>query len=366
MDTAAERSANPLPGCWPARYQLLDGWRGLASFLVLLFHLELLGSGHEAVMLFFVISGYCIAAAADSDQRHQLTFGAFIARRLRRIYPPYFLSVMFFLTTRFAKSWMVGPSGLARFTTWEFLQNLTLTQWLVLTKHPRPNAADNGTLFVAAYWSLNYEEQFYLFMGLCLLFVSRRLGAWIIPAAVTLLLSVLWNWLFDSLRTGFFLDYWLHFSLGCLVFYRLVHGTSRAVRVSIDLTLCAVLLIGFSGLYSPFVSHELIVCSAFAGLLIFLRRWDADLSRITILRPLFWLGTISYSLYLVHQFNVRSAAYIGSIVGGDLAWLRLLATIGAHLGVATIFWYFCERPFLNRPLAQVRRDPELISQPATS
>ena len=46
-----------------------------------------------------------------------------------------------------------------------WINNLTMTQWLGLVFHPT-HPFDNPTLFVAGYWSLNYEEQFYLVMGL--------------------------------------------------------------------------------------------------------------------------------------------------------------------------------------------------------
>ena len=44
-------------------------------------------------------------------------------------------------------------------TAW--IQTLTLTQWISLAGHPASYAAENKSLVVAAFWSLNYEEQFY-------------------------------------------------------------------------------------------------------------------------------------------------------------------------------------------------------------
>lgn len=343
--------------CWPARYRLLDGLRGLASFLVLLFHLEVVQVGHEWVMFFFVISGYCIAAAADSAQTHQLSFGAFLWRRLRRIYPPYFLSILFFLATRFVKGMTMGSTGLARYSPLHVFQNFTLTQWLFLTSHHREYAADNGRLFVASYWSLCYEEQFYLFMGLCLLLVGRRAGSWILPVAIGLMVSALWVRLFDSLRTGFFLDYWMHFSLGCLVYYRLVHATSRRMRAAIDVLLVVITAVNLAGLfgnglYNNVVSGELSICGAFAAFLIVARCWDDAISQRAMFRPLVWLGTISYSLYLIHQCNLRASDSIAQVLTGGNVWLKLPATIMVHLAFATAFWFCCERPFLNRPLSK--------------
>jgi peptidoglycan/LPS O-acetylase OafA/YrhL len=60
----------PRPGTWPARYALLDGLRGLACLGVVLHHLGVAPIGHYCVMVFFVVSGYCIAAAASSGLRN--------------------------------------------------------------------------------------------------------------------------------------------------------------------------------------------------------------------------------------------------------------------------------------------------------
>jgi peptidoglycan/LPS O-acetylase OafA/YrhL len=82
---------------------MIDGLRGLAALAVVMHHLRVIPVGHYAVMLFFVISGYCIAAAVTAARRSAMSFGSFMWRRLRRIYPPYFFAVAFFVLTRAAK-----------------------------------------------------------------------------------------------------------------------------------------------------------------------------------------------------------------------------------------------------------------------
>lgn len=41
-----------------------------------------------------------------------------------------------------------------------WVQNLTLSQWFTLPRHPRTRASTNPDLMVTAFWSLGYEEQF--------------------------------------------------------------------------------------------------------------------------------------------------------------------------------------------------------------
>jgi peptidoglycan/LPS O-acetylase OafA/YrhL len=71
---------------------------------------------------------------------------------------------------------------------------------------------------------------------------------------------------------------------------------------------------------------------------------------MAVWRPIAALGTISYSLYLIHQFNLTLVASIAQRVLP--AWTPHLVTVavmvGLHVALATLFWYLCERPFLSR------------------
>src|SRR5580704_14100421 len=93
---------------WEARYAMVDAWRGLAALGVVCYHLGFESGtdfdlGHACVMVFFVISGYCIAASTESCRRNQVGPGRYMWRRVRRIYPPYFFAICFFAATRLLK-----------------------------------------------------------------------------------------------------------------------------------------------------------------------------------------------------------------------------------------------------------------------
>src|SRR5688572_27753935 len=87
------------------RFRSLDAIRGLAALSVVLFHSvnahpavaeSALGRallyGWAGVFLFFPVSGYCICAAID--RRENGSVGRFLARRWRRIFPPYWASLV--------------------------------------------------------------------------------------------------------------------------------------------------------------------------------------------------------------------------------------------------------------------------------
>jgi peptidoglycan/LPS O-acetylase OafA/YrhL len=352
----------PVPvNAWPARYELLDGLRGLAALAVVLHHLEVIDGGHFAVMVFFVISGYCITASAESCRRSGLGFGQFMARRIKRIYPPYWLAILFFSVTRAVKVALGGPNDLQRPAV-DWLQNLTLTQWVSNVFNPVHWPSDNPHLFVIAFWSLNYEEQFYLVMAVGLLLATTKRIPLIVPILLLALIGLAWNWSIPgNWVCGFFIEYWAHFALGsCLYFVLCVYVDLRIRWAFIGF----VLLLGLTSAgrlmpWTPNTTHdlrsmvELVLLSAVTLSLFFLRPLSLRISRSTVWRPIAALGTISYSLYLVHQFNLNLIAAVAQRVLpiSTPHFVLIMTLLGLHFALATIFWYFCERPFLSKKTA---------------
>jgi len=63
-------------------------------------------------------------------------------------------------------------------------------------------------------------------------------------------------------------------------------------------------------------------------------------------------GILTYSLYLVHQFNLQSANGAAELLFriGVPHLFKIPIEIIAMVMIAAVFWYFCERPFINKPL----------------
>lgn len=112
---------------------------------------------------------------------------------------------------------------------------------------------------------------------------------------------------------------------------------------------------------------ELAFLSAVLLGLFFLRPYSARINSLAIWRPIAALGAISYSLYLIHQFNL---AFVGSIAhrllpSGSPDFIVTAVKIALHIAVAAVFWYLCERPFLRESAwigpvpAALRDDPKL-------
>lgn len=342
---------------WPDKYEMLDGFRGIAASGVVLHHLNVADIGHYCVMMFFVISGYCITASAISGTRKGMSTRQFIYNRIRRIYPPYLLAVAFFAATRMVRFYVTGETWAPTLTMW--LQNFTLTQWCTLVFHPVVEAPQNPALFVAAFWSLAYEIQFYLVMALGLLLVRyRRLPLVQFVGALTLLgMSLNFGWPILALR-GIFIEYWGHFGLGSCLYFLLCAGerrwspTAQAVLVGLLMLVSWLSLDRQGELASGFlrVYLEYGVSVGTVLMLVLLRPYDSVLVRFGLWRPISAVGTISYSLYLVHQFNLTVVAKTANLMlpPTSASSANLALQFFLHLLLATIFWACCERPFQKR------------------
>jgi peptidoglycan/LPS O-acetylase OafA/YrhL len=190
------RQASPAPPS-SARIPQLDGLRGMAILLVLLYHYVFLASptprssilhylqaafrmGWAGVDLFFVLSGFLIGGILLDARDSPRYFKTFYLRRIHRIFPIYYLWIGTYFLVAFTPliRW-AGPIGIVR-GKWTiiaayglFLQNVAWSRGDAFR-----------TAWLAALWSLAVEEQFYLAMPSIVRFLSRR-------GLVKLLISVI-------------------------------------------------------------------------------------------------------------------------------------------------------------------------------
>ena len=354
---------------YPARYELLDGLRGLAALAVVLAHHGAPMGGHDAVLVFFVISGYCIAGAASGALQGG-AFGAaafrrFLWRRLRRIYPPYALSLALFALTRVLREHLGRGVGVPT-DVMVWLRSLTLTQWTYLVDHPAAAPMQNPALMVAAHWSLNYEEQFYLIVALSLLFCGSKVQRLPIALGVITVGSLLWLGVAGGdVFHGVFCEYWPHFAVGAGLYLVLCRTRVRIVRTIYGGALIYVACraagaaLGWLPATSGRLVAEFLVIGLVGTALLLARPYSAVIARSLAWRPIALLGTISYSLYLIHQFNLTLTNSMATTVAGASApfWAHTTVAVALQIVLATMFWYVCERPFLNQPLRDDERKP---------
>jgi peptidoglycan/LPS O-acetylase OafA/YrhL len=178
----------------PARDRSLDGLRGLAILLVVLYHATLFdvanASGYRwftalprigwsGVDLFFVLSGFLITRVLLRNRGAENYFRVFYTRRVARIFPLYYavLALMFFVVPMI-------PVFAAQNAFWLGGSRETIWYWLYLSNVETARTGAFDHRFLDLTWSLAIEEQFYLVWPLCVWWLSReRLAALCVGAA---------------------------------------------------------------------------------------------------------------------------------------------------------------------------------------
>src|SRR5262249_7449344 len=153
--------------------------------------------------------------------------GSYFTRRFWRIYPPYWAVLLLSILLVVAVGCALAPGVLSssprpqlrpRGVLWSHLAGD-----LPLTGTWPPYLFRNGRAhFVGQSWTLCYEEQFYLVVGLILLCAPRRLFLATVLVTLASVAVQLGAGILGSDVTGFFFDgSWLMFAAGVLVYYHL-------------------------------------------------------------------------------------------------------------------------------------------------
>jgi len=408
------------------RYESLDAWRGLACLMVVVHHSAGYVTGQEfqariasggasvgdwilvgvewfwiGVPLFFVISGYCIAASANAARTRTHGARQYFARRFHRIYPP--LVAALALATFLSLAALHLPSGLRpgpsphgitvwvdprALSGWQWLGNLTLTEeW-----RPVVGGPPRGYL-LGQTWTLCYEEQFYLVMGLLVL-VARR---WFFAGVCVVTMLVLLNSLDLNAIVGrhvgldlnahqirvpglFINGLWVAFAAGVALYFRLTRPEKAAWGI-LELILLALTLLwamqeaDWANPAQSMSKFNALGCS-FAVVLCMLHRFDTSTAQAACLAPLRFCGRMCYSLYLIHPLATVPVAWLCFRAGLTSSLATLLVTVPISMMVSVAlgwgFYRLIERRFLNSPVspspvptATTYTAPELSPPPRT-
>lgn len=326
-----------------ARLATLDALRGLAALAVVLFHYlpyyhqlyghgfalwapveDALRFGRYGVHLFFILSGFVIFMTLERT-RHAGWFG--LARAVRLL-PALWAGIAL---TYLSVHWL-GPEDRAVSLGTALVNTTLLHEYLGL-------AHVDG-----AYWSLVVEITFYGWMALLFFSVRDwarfRLALWAgvavsyagvlgwqqIPAALSFLVKDL-----------MFVKYLPLFIAGMLIYRCYRYG-----RPGLADGLLLALAIGHSLLaYKPPYSVFVLGCYALFALAV--RGHLAWLAN----RPMLWLGSLSYSFYLIHQ-NIGYGVINWSYSQGLPGWLSVTLAFLVALLLANAIHYGVEKPALAR------------------
>ena len=219
-------------------------------------------------------------------------------------------------------------------------------------------------LFLSHAWSLCYEEQFYFFLGI-FFFISRKfffqLVCWF---SLAIFIGIFFQYQGRVDFTGFGFDrYWIPFGFGILVFYYLHQAT--LIRRKIILGFVALIsLIAISLHFTDWSANDMAfgimrsvaTAGVFSCLLFILYDFDKSFVRLPIVRQVTFVGTFSYSLYLVHLpitfVLMRLFWGLGLRDGWQAIWISTPLCIFVSLLAAWPFYLLFEKPFLSRSAAK--------------
>ena len=351
----------------PHRYAELDSLRGIAALTVVLGHflnvwkteswwadfnaspLRVIAAGHEAVLLFFLLSGFVLAIPFRKSQPPR--YPEFFVRRFCRIYLPYAAAVVlaavadqvFYSMTPTGNPWIDQ--------TW----NQPPTRRLILQHFLMIGHFDNFQLNTA-FWSLVYEMRISIIYPL-LYWLSRKISAPLLLSGA-FMVTIVAALCEDRLGSeGFFYDflYGSFFVVGIILQNNVVQlgdwlrartATERAAVVVVALlcfdgpgALPSWRLLG-SSLLPLYLADW---TSLFGAVLILLCAINLPFVRRFLHRPfVLRLGLISYSVYLVHA-TVLFVLIRLSVGGRYFAWLFPVYLLVTY-ALAEVFHALFERP----------------------
>lgn len=329
----------------------IDGLRTLAVLPVILFHAAIPGfsGGYVGVDIFFVISGFLVSKIIYEEiVIGNFSIVAFYERRARRILPAlFFVSI---LCIPFAWMWML-PGELKSFSQTLIAVNLFSSNILFAWQandYFASGAEFNPLLHT---WSLAVEEQFYIFFPLVLLLL-RHTGKRVILATIALLslLSLVLAQVASSWQPTY--NFYLlpsrawEFGIGALLAIgggALPLRTPRLANVLSGLGLALILYPVFTfTAETPFPSVWTLLPVVGTALVIGCAGPSTLVGRILSLRPMVWIGLLSYSAYLWHQ---PLFAFARVRLSGEVPeWLFGVLVI-ASFALAYFSWRVVETPF---------------------
>ncbi len=338
----------------------IDGLRALAVIGVILFHADLgLGGGFVGVDVFFVISGFLITSLILKDiKSNQFSLLGFWERRARRIFPALYvvtittigLSYLFLLPKDFE---ILGGSviGLSFFSSNIFFLKNTNSYF--------SGSAEQMPLLHT--WSLSLEEQFYIIVPIVFLlfFKWRQFDKlfWVLSAGalLSLLISIVGTIHYES--ASFYLLPTRAWELGA----GSIIATSRPIksyRLRTIFSVLGILSILFSFIFydrsSSFPGLSAVPPVLGAALIIWSGVGFGEISRLPIvlkvlsIRPLVFIGLLSYSLYLWHWPLLALNEYM--VIGRDSILVKLTIVLVSFL-LSIISWKYIEQPIRKKKIA---------------
>jgi len=293
--------------------------RGMAALFVVFFHLRslldtiipsvklgdlLFGQGGAGVDIFFIISGYIITLSTQS--KHNASAKDFVIKRFFRIYPPFIVCLIIFL--------IVLASLGATFPISQIIKSS-----LLLHKDYTQGAPFFGYNILYPAWTLAYEVYFYAIFCLALLISHKHRvlvsSIFIVISTLSIQLYFSGSFSLKASETGGYGNgafnlmaspMLIEFIAGMLL-YKIRNVMPKGPQWR--------LFYLFGGVYALFAifsgvnaGHGIDGYGLWAIILVSCCVFMEKSSPFSNIKPLFFLGEISYSIYLSHVIVINIVA----------------------------------------------------------
>lgn len=346
------------PASSSSRIPCLDGLRAVSISAVLLAHLQgtqgfpsagflqTLGDlGNLGVRVFFVISGFLITHLLLQEFRStgSISLKAFYIRRTFRIFPAFYTFIAAVAVLGMVGVLVVKPADLLYAATYTI------------------NFVHRKSWVVGHAWSLAVEEQFYLLWPACVVLLGWRRSTFLAVAVLVIspLLRIgVWYLLpeFRGIITKAFPTICDAIATGCVLAClrdRLSASPRYLAFLQSPAFLVVPLLILASNAFASHTRPDLLIGHSIRNIGIALcidwclRNAHSAVGRFLNLRPMVWVGTLSYSLYLWQQIFLNR--------NSDAFYCAFPLNVILAFTLAALSYYLVERPFLR---ARVRLFPD--------
>lgn len=342
----------------------LDFIRGMAAIAVLLYHVRyrfffdyhditapsyfafvfytLSSFGHDAVMVFFVLSGYFISASVFRDHiASRWSWKRYLSNRLTRLY-------------------LVLLPGLLLTAFWDWLGLALYTDSPIYSGVPRPWFHDffpvgnrlNGHTLVAnilflqmiqtppfgsntPLWSLSYEFWFYVLFPLACCALVRPMRVLKLVGHLALFIALL---VVIGKDIAIYFPIWLLGTTVCLLpQVSFIKREQSPMTTGIAICLfCGMVSVTHMGALKNLLSHSIIFidyinATTFAILLYYILHNHSPGDRGTYAKVSKWLANFSYTLYVVH---IPVLVFLRAALVPDTPWLPTPSYVAFGIAVA--------------------------------
>ncbi len=323
----------------------IDGLRAIAVLLVVLFHAKLpIPGGFVGVDVFFVISGFLITCILDKKIREsRFSYVSFYVRRIKRLIPALFF--MLIIVAAYCSFYLM-PEDLISFGKTSILTMLGVSNFYFYIHTNYFESSSSEPLLHT--WSLAVEEQYYIFWPLILMMIYKvkrtRIKVALFSALFITSICLSWYYVHQDKNLAYMMLPFRFFELMAGALLAINYRRAELIlKHSNTLSITGLLLI----LASAFILDD---NSSFPGLLalpviigsaMLIASREGIVNKFLSLKPVVYIGKVSYSFYLWHWPVITLALYRGV----ELTVINAIALITLSFIMACISYHFVESPF---------------------